>query len=145
VRERVRRASVVSPPEVARYPNGLVRRAAACSKVHEWRDLFTGTAGPREISRGNARVHLPLRQRAHRGGGWGKGGDGEKKTEERDESKLVSANVARVTRAVRRLECFSIFPSRVLPASSLISLSNKSPDLYSDAFTCPSGSASARV
>jgi len=134
VRERVPRASVVSTPgsrAVSKWPRST--GGSLLKDSREWRDLFTGTAGPREISRGNARVHLPLRQRG--GGGW------REKNGEREESKLVSANVARVTRVLRRLvECFSIFPSRVLPASSLISLSNKSVDLY-NARSCASREA----
>lgn len=40
-RERARERSSFTP-EAVQYPNGLIRRAAASSKLREWRDLFTG-------------------------------------------------------------------------------------------------------
>ncbi|CAL1689083.1 unnamed protein product [Lasius platythorax] len=36
------RSSSSFTPEAVQYPNGLIRRAAASSKLREWRDLFTG-------------------------------------------------------------------------------------------------------
>lgn len=50
------RSSII--PEAVQYPNDLIRRAAASSKLREWRDLFIGTASLRKIARGDAKIYL---------------------------------------------------------------------------------------